>query len=182
MRKSVVLIGPGCSGKTSIGEELAKILGVEFIDADELFVEVFKKSIDEFIKENDQEIFRAYETKLLAKIREEYAGTQIVLIPGREAVVHDQGDKYRDENRENLDKIGTAIYLLPTRDLEESARILHARMQADQQTAGQRPAFEEMLKTVKERHRYYKEVADGLLYTKGKTVQEIAKELSIAFR
>ncbi len=184
MGNSLVLVGPRCSGKTSTGNALAEILDVRCIDADELFVQTFNKSIDEFVKEYSWEIFRKYESKIIERICEEYEDIQIVLTPGGGAVAHNQGDKYRKENKKNLSKFGTVVYLLPTAGLEESARILYARMTGNPNTAGQRPnltdendPFQEMLKVVKERHSHYMLASDALAYTEGKTVQEVAKEI-----
>ena len=188
MGESIVLIGPRCCGKTSTGKEISRILEVPFVDADKVFVEVFE-SIDSFVAQNGWERFRQYEAKVIERICDTYTGQQIVLTPGGEAVAHNQGNQYREKNRKRLSGFGTVIYLLPTSNLEESARILTERMLNDQQTAGQRPAltdekdpFEEMLKVVRERHHHYLKAAGGIFYTEGKTVQEVAEEVSIVGR
>ena len=185
MGRSVILVGPRCSGKTLTGKELARISGVPFVDADEVFVELYHKSLSDFVAEYGWGRFRDGETKTIEKICSRDQGTRIVLTPGGGAVAHDQGEEYRQRNVELLRAFGTIIYLLPTPDLEESARILHARMQADQQTAGQRPPlteekdpFREMLDKVKQRHHYYLKAADEVLYTEGKTVQEVARDIA----
>ena len=62
MKKGIVLIGMPGSGKTTLGQEVAKELNLKFVDTDDFIERSTKKSINE-IFENGEEIFRAYETK-----------------------------------------------------------------------------------------------------------------------
>lgn len=64
MTKNIVLIGmPGC-GKTTIGKELAKITGREFIDCDEEIVKRAGITIPEIFAEYGEEYFRKIETEV----------------------------------------------------------------------------------------------------------------------
>ncbi|WP_329380232.1 shikimate kinase [Anaerofustis butyriciformans] len=61
MQKNILLIGmPGC-GKSSIGKELAKELGLTFIDMDNYIEEKTNKKISEIFKDGE-ESFRDIET------------------------------------------------------------------------------------------------------------------------
>ena len=64
--ENIVLIGmPGC-GKSTVGRALAERLGKTFVDADEELVKMAGKSIQEIFAEDGEEVFRDWETKVLA--------------------------------------------------------------------------------------------------------------------
>ena len=66
--ENIVLIGmPGC-GKTTVGKALADRLGKTFVDADEELVKMAGKSIPEIFSEDGEEVFRAWETKVLDEL------------------------------------------------------------------------------------------------------------------
>ena len=63
--QNIVLIGmPGC-GKTSIGQELARRTGREFLDADRELVQRAGRTIPEIFAEGGEEAFRRLETEVL---------------------------------------------------------------------------------------------------------------------
>ena len=64
---AVSLIGmPGC-GKSSVGRELAALLGREFVDVDELVVAAEGRSIEDIFAEGGEEAFREVETRCTAE-------------------------------------------------------------------------------------------------------------------
>ncbi len=60
---NLVLIGMPGSGKSSIGRELARRMKREFVDMDQLIVQIAGKSIPEIFAEDGEEVFRSYETQ-----------------------------------------------------------------------------------------------------------------------
>jgi shikimate kinase len=78
--RAVVLVGPMAAGKTSVGRQLAKELGVPFVDTDAVFVREHG-AITEFFAERGEEEFRRIEERVIA---EEVArpGTRIVALGG----------------------------------------------------------------------------------------------------
>jgi shikimate kinase len=192
MERSLVLVGPRCCGKTSVGQVVAEILGIPFVDADERFVKKHRMSVLEYInahggKPHGWPPFRKEETIILEEICVEYNGIRIVFTPGGGAVAHNHGEIYRVKNVKIVREIGYVAYILPSSDLEESARILTERELNDQQSAGQRPPlteenddYKEMVKIVKQRHPLYLEAATSgkPFYTGEKTVPEIAQDLA----
>ena len=65
---NIILIGmPGC-GKTSVGKILAEKTGRSFADSDERIVQLAGKSIPEIFAEGGEEVFRNYETQVLAEL------------------------------------------------------------------------------------------------------------------
>lgn len=82
----LVLIGPMGAGKTTIGREVARRLGVPFADLDELIVEASGRSIPEIFAAQGEEAFRELEVRVLALALEAHSG---VLALGGGAVVAD---------------------------------------------------------------------------------------------
>ena len=69
--ENIVLIGmPGC-GKSTVGRLLAEKCGRRFVDADEEIERAAKKSIPAIIAEDGENIFRAWETKILGELGKE---------------------------------------------------------------------------------------------------------------
>lgn len=66
--QNIVLIGmPGC-GKSTVGKALAQKLGRKFVDADAEIVNLAGKPIPEIFAQEGEEIFRQYETQVLAEL------------------------------------------------------------------------------------------------------------------
>lgn len=66
--QNIVLIGmPGC-GKTTIGKIIAEKSGRRFVDSDDMIVQLAGKSIPEIFAEDGEEVFRDYETQVLAEL------------------------------------------------------------------------------------------------------------------
>ena len=66
--ENIVLIGMPGSGKTTVGKALAEKLGKTFVDADEELVKMAGKSIPEIFAEDGEEVFRAWETRVLEEL------------------------------------------------------------------------------------------------------------------
>jgi len=190
MGRSLILVGPRCCGKTSVGQVVSEILKVPFVDADEWFENEFG-DVNSYVNEHGGvpggwKAFRKEETSIIESICEEYKGRQIVLTPGGGAVAHYQGEEYRQRNVMLLKGFGNIFYLLPENDLEESAKILYERSIQDKATAGLRPSltgkkpYEDMMVTVKKRHELYSDAATSgkPFYTGNKNIQEVAQEIS----
>ena len=66
--ENIILIGmPGC-GKTTVGRLLAEVCRKVFVDADEEIEKLAKKSIPAIFAEDGEEVFRRYETQVLAEL------------------------------------------------------------------------------------------------------------------
>lgn len=65
---NIILIGmPGC-GKSTIGKLLSEKTGRKFVDADEEIVRMAGKSIPEIFAQDGEDVFRDWETKVLAEL------------------------------------------------------------------------------------------------------------------
>ena len=66
--ENIVLVGmPGC-GKSTVGKALAKRTGKAFVDADTEIVRLAGKPIPEIFAQDGEEVFRSWETKVLAEL------------------------------------------------------------------------------------------------------------------
>jgi len=172
--KSLVLIGPPCSGKKSVGKQVAELAGIPFVDADDEF-KTIHGPIDEYVVQHDWAGFRGAETDVLQYIAIHFANQPIVLATGDDAVTHNQGEQYRQQNVEALQKVGTVVYLLPFLDLTQSAQVLTARMQNNGN--GEDNQLREMVDTLTKRDSLYGEVASYPLITGKMTIDKVAKQL-----
>ena len=102
MNSNIVLIGfMGC-GKSSIGRRLAKRLGHEFLDSDDLIIARAQgTSISDLFAKDGEERFRERES---AELRELVEAKNIVLATGGGAIL-------REENRAVLHGIGRIVWL-----------------------------------------------------------------------
>lgn len=83
-RPSLVLVGPPGSGKTTVGQVLARRLGLPFVDVDDLIVERVGMSIADMFLQDGEDAFRAVEREVVA---EALSGTDGVLALGGGSVL-----------------------------------------------------------------------------------------------
>ena len=62
---NIILVGYMGCGKSTVGKNLAKITGYDFIDTDEIIEKNQGKTISEIFAESGEEAFRQMETELL---------------------------------------------------------------------------------------------------------------------
>ena len=92
---NVILIGmPGC-GKTTIGTELAELIGYGYIDSDSVIVAREGKRLNEIIAELGREGFLDIE----AKVNSELCATRCVIATGGSVI-------YREKAMEKLKTMG----------------------------------------------------------------------------
>jgi shikimate kinase len=74
MSPRVVLIGLPGSGKSTTGRRLAKMLGVDFADSDELIEDAAGRSIREIFDTDGEAAFRALEAETIATALHDFGG------------------------------------------------------------------------------------------------------------
>ena len=140
--ETICLIGMPGSGKSTLGRLLAQALGKQFVDTDELIVEIAGKTIPQIFSEDGEDTFRALETQALS---EATAKSSCVIATGGGVVK-------RTENHPLLKQNGRII--LVERKLEELS-------------TGGRPlssSKEAVLKLYEERQPIYEALADVVLH------------------
>jgi len=111
---TIILIGMPGSGKTTIGKELSKNLGIPAIDTDDLIVKRTGKSIKDLLNEN----FNQVEADVVKSISLKYEG---IVSTGGSVV-------YSDEAMIHLREIGRVIYLqVPIEELITRIKNFDAR-------------------------------------------------------
>jgi len=158
---NIVLIGMRGSGKTTIGKLLAKRLGKQFIEMDELIVQKVGHSIPEIVNRYGWEKFRDVEQEIT---REVARWDNVVNATGGGVVT-------REENIRQLKKKGKLVWLKANTDT------LLRRVGNDQS----RPSLtgksqrEDMEAVLADRSPIYEQVADFIIDTEDKMPEEVAE-------
>jgi shikimate kinase len=162
----VFLIGPRGSGKSTVARLLARELGWDWLDADDVLEQRHGRSVRAIFAAEGEAGFRDKETALL----EELCRLR------RHVVATGGGVVLREGNRELLRRAGRVVWL--TADIET----LWQRLQDDAATAERRPALsvggrEEIAEIVHIREPFYRQCADFVVETGGRSPVEIAVEI-----
>ena len=160
--KSIVLIGPMGSGKTTVGRRLAHELNQDFFDTDHEIIDKTGVNIDYIFDIEGEKGFRERESKILENLCQM---SNIILATGGGIVM-------LPKNRKILKNAGLVVYLSSSVD-----QLL--RRTAKSKT---RPLLEnstDRKKTISElieaRDKYYNEVASLVIDTTGKKLHEVIK-------
>jgi shikimate kinase len=68
---NLVLVGFSCSGKTTLGRNMARRLRMRFVDSDRYIEEVTGRSIPDIFREDGEAAFRSIEREVIAQIAAE---------------------------------------------------------------------------------------------------------------
>lgn len=111
------LVGMPGSGKSTVGRQLARRLGLPFFDSDTLIEQRLGCSIREYFAQRGEDAFRDVEQQVIAELA---SGPDAVVATGGGAVL-------RESNRHKLHSAGCVIYLRSTPE------DLHRRLRHDRQ-------------------------------------------------
>ncbi|MEK7790737.1 MAG: shikimate kinase [Deltaproteobacteria bacterium] len=100
----LVFIGPPGSGKSTVGEAVAKRRRIPFFDLDRMIEETYQVSIETLFKQNKESYFRLLETQCLETFVKRPKPSAYVLATGGGAVV-------LEKNRMLLKRLGKWVYL-----------------------------------------------------------------------
>jgi shikimate dehydrogenase len=160
---NIVLIGMRGSGKTTVGRILARRLGVELVEMDELIARKAGLSIAEIVEKHGWEKFRDIEEDVASEVVE------------RDNIINASGGGVvtREQNIAKLKKNGILVWLKAGVDTllerlgEDSPRpLLVGKTQQ-----------EDMEITLKERKALYQKTADLVIDTENKTPEEVAETI-----
>ena len=166
---NIALIGPRCSGKTTVGQRLADKLWWQFVDTDVLIQENAGKTIAEISEDGaNWPAFRKLEKETIAEVaaRDEHViacGGGVPLDPDNVAAL----------------KAGSRVIWLQC-----DAETIYQRMNADALTAGQRPnltdkgGLEEIQQVLAAREAIYEAAADSKLDTTHMSIDEVVYHLA----
>lgn len=152
--KHLVLIGYRGSGKSSVGKELARMLGLEWLDTDTAIQEKAGRSIRQIFAEKGEATFRDMETDILRELNDR--GSQLP----SSVISSGGGMVMREENRRLIKRLGPVIWL----NVKPATAL--ARISADTMTAEHRPQLtdsplaDEIRDMIAERAPFYAATAD----------------------
>jgi len=164
MKNNIVLIGMMGCGKTTTGEELAKIFPeYTYLDIDKEIEKSTQQKISDIFLKHGEPFFRMLETEKIKKI----------CLNNKKQIISTGGGAFEDEqNRKVLKENGTVIYL------KTSPQEIYNRIKSETHRPLLRKDFsiEKIADIMSKRVKNY-EKADIIILTDNKTQQEIAKEI-----
>lgn len=164
---NIFLTGYRCTGKTTIGKQLAGLFGFDFIDADEMLVEDAGMTVAEIVERFGWDDFRDRESEVLKKL---CSMNNVVVATGGGVIL-------RDHNVDCMKKAGTVVWL------KASVETIAERMVRDDKTGEQRPgltdkgAVREIEETLTLRLPMYQGAMNFSVDTDDKSVDEICSKI-----
>jgi shikimate kinase len=156
-----VLVGPPGAGKTTVGELVARRLGVDFRDTDADVEQQVGRSIGEIFVESGEPAFRALERGAVTQALETHPG---VLALGGGAVIDPATRSVLKERFVVFLDVGLAA-AIDRCGLNRSRPLLLGNMRA------------RLRSLLDERRPYYDEVAAHVVDTTERTAEEVAEEV-----
>ena len=164
--QSVFIVGMMGSGKSTVGRRLADLMGLAFVDADQVIEEKAGADIGWIFDVEGEDGFRQREEQVLDALSRRQG---IVLATGGGAVL-------RDANRQRLHERGVVVYLRGTVDLIVS-RTRHDRRRPLLQGVDARQRLGDLLE---QRTPLYEDVAHVIVDTDEGSAQSVAKRVLAA--
>lgn len=166
---NIILTGYRCTGKTLTGRRLADLLGRPFFDTDELIRHRTGRTVEEIVSEGGWPAFRDAERGVIRNL---------ALLDG--GVVASGGGAFLDaRNVERLKKNGFFVWLVA-----DAATIVR-RLEKDQAGGNKRPSLsgmpaeEEVQEILAQREPIYRRIADLVVDTASRTVEEVAAAICL---
>jgi shikimate kinase len=163
-RGNLFLVGLMGAGKSTLGRQIARRLGLAFVDADVELERRLGVSIPTIFEIEGEKAFRDREQALIAELTDR---DHTVLATGGGAVV-------REASRENLRERGTVVYLHATPAMLWE-RIKHSRHRPMLKVANPRGRLDSLYA---ERDALYRSIADHVVESERDTVMRFARTLA----
>jgi shikimate kinase len=160
---NVYLIGPMGSGKTTIGQRLAKMLSLEFLDSDHELEEQTGASVSLIFDLEGEEGFRKRETAMLEKLT---ARENVLIATGGGTILN-------PENRVLLSTSGLVVYLRTS--VRQQIRRLRRDKIRPLLQSGDRE--EKLARLAQERNPLYEELADVTFPSQDRGLEAAARSL-----
>ena len=159
----VVIIGFMGSGKTRVGKQLSKDLGLSFVDLERLITRKMNMSAREIFQRFGEPYYRALETVALKQLIQDNERRVISL--GAGLPLQEQNEKY-------IKQLGTVVYL------KGSVETLRKRLEGNSNPLLEGENQDEKIKKLlKQRDPIYHKFADIEVVTGVKPFEELIKEI-----
>ena len=159
---AAVIVGPPGAGKTTVGQAVATLLGVEFVDTDHLIEQRAGKPIPEIFFDDGEDAFRALERETIAAALGSFTG---VLALGGGAILH-------EGTRESLRK-HTVVFL--SVELPDAVRRVGLGVGRPLLAVNPRATLKYLME---QRRPLYAAVATHTIATDARAPEEVATELA----
>ncbi len=163
MSTNILLIGFMGAGKTTVSHELSKLTGMKEIDMDAYIVEKEGMAITDMFEKFGEAYFREKETDSLTEIMKE---TNCIVSCGGGVVV-------KDENVEYMKNGGKIVLLTATPE----TTLERVKNSTDRPILNGNMNVEFIANLMEKRRERYLSVADVIVATDNKTVEEICTEI-----
>ena len=167
MKKNIVLTGFMGTGKTAVGRELAKMLGMKLIELDEEIEKAERMDIKDIFSSYGEGYFRDRETEMVKRFSVEEG---VVISTGGGVVL-------REENMTTLRENGIIVCLWA-----EPETILSRTVGSDERPLLNVENPDEKIRELLNYRRPFYEKADIMIITDNKTPFEIAQEIAKYYR
>lgn len=163
VKACIVLVGLPGAGKSTVGRHLARKLGREFVDADQVIESRIGCSIREYFEQHGEDRFRDVEQQVLADLVSEDAPAcnAPALMPAGRVLSTGGGAVIRPANRQVLREGGQVFYLRATPE-ELFRRLKHDRTRPLLQVAD---PLQKLRDLYAQRDPLYRECAHHILET-----------------
>lgn len=164
---AITIVGYRGTGKTTVGAELARRLGWDYVDIDPEVERRAGKSIADIFRQEGEPYFRMLES---SELSQHLGRDQLVVSPGGGAILN-------DDNRQLMQRSGPVVWL--TADVETIAD----RLSSDPTSTARRPALTEMdflteiQQVLARRQPLYSEVATIVVRTDHRLPASIVDEI-----
>ncbi|MEZ7767205.1 shikimate kinase AroK [Haemophilus parahaemolyticus] len=162
-KRNIFLIGPMGAGKSTIGRQVAQMLGMEFMDSDSVIEERAGADIDWIFDVEGEAGFRKREERIINELTQ---GQGVVLSTGGGSILS-------KDNRNVLSARGIVIYLETTID-KQFERTQRDKKRPLLQNDDPRKTLEELAKI---RNPLYEEIADITLQTDDQAAKLVATNI-----
>ena len=162
-KRNIFLIGPMGAGKSTIGRQLAQMLGMEFMDSDSVIEERAGADLDWIFDVEGEAGFRKREERIINELTQ---GQGVVLSTGGGSILS-------KDNRNVLSARGIVIYLETTID-KQFERTQRDKKRPLLQNDDPRKTLEELAKI---RNPLYEEIADITLQTDDQAAKLVATNI-----
>lgn len=166
--ENIILTGfMGC-GKSAVSEALADMLGYALLDSDSMIEDQLGKRISDIFAQSGEEYFRDIETSVVKSLSTSGLRGAVLAVGG--------GLPIRSENRSHLRRFGKVVYL------KAQPETVYERVKND--TSRPLLKTDNVMETIRDlqekRREFYEDGADITVDTDGKSVREIAEEITEA--
>jgi shikimate kinase len=166
-RDSIFLVGPMGSGKSAVGRQLARSLGMPFLDSDREIEQRTGVDIPMIFEREGEAGFRRRERDVIAELT---ARARIVLATGGGAVLD-------PDNRRHLSERGWVVYLETSvsQQVERAGRTRHRPL-----LHGVDPS-QRLQELMRVREPLYREIADYTISTNRRRVPQVTERITQAY-